>query len=428
MRPPHQHSRINLVELKAQIVKKLGAERSKQYFHYLNRLLSLKVSKGEFDKLCVGIIGRENIPLHNQFIRSILRNACGQGGPPPSIHKDDVLKHEAQVGGKVISADGYQNGSHIGMTQALSSPGSSNGGDMLPVSPRKARSGNRDRRTGERRSALGPNGKINFSSQVSMMTNQSNEFNVIVANGDINPPHIGRHLQHHQGHAQLEKNENENEIPMPHPAKLSGVGRSSDGPSPVHNKDNLKLVVREDGKQVSSRISLEAPLGVPLFPVSVGGARRNLPPESTLRCIGTFSDGALLDSLTLRERMEQITVTQEIEGVSVDCANILNHGLDSYLKRLITSCVEIVGSRSGHELTRNNTHKLHHHMKLINGVRPAHHYQMLGSGKPWEVQEQRTYYPISLQDFRVAMELNPRQLGEDWPLLLEKICTRAFEE
>ncbi|XP_073015384.1 uncharacterized protein [Primulina eburnea] len=425
MRPPYQHSRINLVELKAQIVKKLGAERSKQYFYYLNKLLSLKVSKGEFDKLCVGIIGRENIPLHNQFIRSILRNACGQSGPPPSIHKDDVLKHETQVGGKAISADGYQNGSHIGMVQASSSPGSSNGGDVLPVSPRKARSGNRDRRNGERRSALGPNGKTNFASQVST-SNQSNEFNVILENGDINPPHIGRPVQHHQGLVQLEKNENE--IYVPQQAKISGVRRSSDGLSPVYNKDHLELVVREDGKQLSSRISLEAPLGVPLCSVSVGGARRTLPPESTLRCIGTFSDGALLDSLTLRERMEQITMTQEIEGVSVDCANILNHGLDSYLKRLITSCVGLVGSRSGHELTRNNTHKLHHHMKLINGVLPAHHYQMLGSGKPVEVQEQRTHYPISLQDFRVAMELNPSQLGEDWPLLLEKICTRAFEE
>ncbi|THG07917.1 hypothetical protein TEA_021089 [Camellia sinensis var. sinensis] len=29
--------------------------------------------------------------------------------------------------------------------------------------------------------------------------------------------------------------------------------------------------------------------------------------------------------------------------------------------------------------------------------------------------------PISLLDFKVAMELNPQQLGEDWPLLLEKI-------
>jgi hypothetical protein len=26
------------------------------------------------------------------------------------------------------------------------------------------------------------------------------------------------------------------------------------------------------------------------------------------------------------------------------------------------------------------------------------------------------------------MELNPQQLGEDWPLLLEKICTRPSEE
>jgi hypothetical protein len=31
-------------------------------------------------------------------------------------------------------------------------------------------------------------------------------------------------------------------------------------------------------------------------------------------------------------------------------------------------------------------------------------------------------------DFKVAMELNPQQLGEDWPLLLEKICMHSFED
>ena len=67
-------------------------------------------------------------------------------------------------------------------------------------------------------------------------------------------------------------------------------------------------------------------------------------------------------------------------------------------------------------------------MKLINGVKPGHQFLMQHSGKTMEVQEQRSQSPISLQDFRVAMELNPQKLGEDWPMLLEKICTHAFEE
>ncbi|KAI3455175.1 hypothetical protein Pfo_011838 [Paulownia fortunei] len=426
MKPPYQHSRINLDELKAQIVKKLGPEGSKQYFYYLHRFLSLKLSKVEFNKLCLRILGQENILLHNQFIRSILRNACSAKAPPSASHKDDVLKHVTHVGGKEISSDGYQqNGSHISMTQASGSPGLSNGGDMLPVSPRKARTVFRDRRSGDRRSALGPNGKASLAPQLSTAS-QSRDFNVILENGDLNPPEIGRPVHHHQGLMQQSENESENLVH--HPAKMPVVRRSPDGSAPVYSKDQTELVVRNDGREASARSPLRAPLGVPLCPVSIGGARRALPPASSSRFIGTFNDGALLDSHTLREQMEHIAEAQGLEGVSVDCANILNHGLDSYMKGLIRSCIELVGARSGHEFTKNNAHKHHTHMKLINGVKPGHQYQMQNSGAHLEVQEQKIHCPISLQDFKVAMELNPRQLGEDWPLLLEKICTHAFEE
>lgn len=371
MQPPHNQSRINLAELKAQLVKKLGAEGSKQYFYYLSRFLSLKLNKVEFNKLCVRTIGRENIPLHNQLIRSILKNACTAKTPPAIGQKDD-LKNSAQLGGKEISGDVYQqNGSHSGLP---------NGGDMLPLSPRRART------RGRTRSALGPNGKTSFAT-----ANQSSDFNVVLENGDLNPPnHVMPH-QHHQ-------------------ALIQQKGHES--------KDQIELVVGDNAKEASARSPLRAPLGVPFYPVNIGGAHR--PSGSS-----TLNDIALLDSLTLRERMEEIALMQGLEGgVSLDCGNILNHGLDTYLKGLIRSCIELVGSRSGHELVKNKGH-----MKLINGVKPGQQYQIQNSGrKALELPENRNYCPISLQDFRVAMELNPQKLGEDWPLLLEKICTHAFEE
>lgn len=427
MQPPHHHSRISLAELKAQIVKKLGPEGSKQYFYFLNRFLSLKLSKVEFNKLCLRIIGRENIPLHNQLIHSILRNACSAKTPPPANQKDDVLKHGIQLGGKDILADGYQqNGTHTNAAQASGSPGLSNGSDMLPLSPRKVRTITRgDRRTGDRRSALGPNGKASFVPQLPAAT-QSSDFNVVLENGNLNPPDMGRPLQHHQG--LMQQSGNENEILVSNAAKMSIVRRSPDVSAPSCSKDQAELVARDDGKEASARSPLRAPLGVPLCPVSIGGARRALPLSSSSRCIGASNNGALLDCLTLRERMQQIALIQGLEGVSVDSANILNHGLDAYMKGLIRSCIELVGSRSGHELTKNNTNKHPGYLKLINGVKPGHQFQMQHNGKALEVQEQRTHCPISLQDFRVAMELNPRKLGEDWPLLLEKICTHAFEE
>ncbi|KAH6819538.1 hypothetical protein C2S51_003141 [Perilla frutescens var. frutescens] len=422
MQPPRHHSRINLAELKAQIVKKLGPDGSKLYFYYLDSFLSLKLSKVEFNKLCLSIIGRENIPLHNQLIHSILRNACSAKTPPPANQKDDVLKHGLQLGGKDISADGYhQNGSHTNVAQATGSPGLSNGGDMLPLSPRKVRTGNRR----DRRSALGPNGKASFAPQLPAAT-QFGDFNVVLENGDLNPPDMGRPPQHPQG--LMQQSGNENDILISNAARVSIVGRSPDVSAPSCSKDRTQLVVRDDGKEASARSPLQAPLGVPLCHVSIGGARRALPLSSGSRCVGTSNDVALLDSLTLRERMEQIALIQGLEGVSVDSANILNHGLDAYMKGLIRSCIELVGSRSGHELTKNNANKHPNYLKLINGVKPGHQFQMQHSGNTLEVQEQRTHCPISLQDFRVAMELNPRKLGEDWPLLLEKICTHAFEE
>lgn len=424
MQPPHQRSRIHLDELKAQIVKKLGPEGSKQYFYYLQRFLSLKLSKVEFNKLCLRVLGRENIPLHNQLIRSILRNACCAKSPPPASQKDDASKHGTLIGSQEIASDGYQqNGSHIGMAQASGSPGLSHGGDMLLVSPRKARSGSRDKRSGDRRSALGPNGKTSFP-QLSTAAQP------IMENGVLNPPDSGRPVQ---------QAEDERENVVSHPAKTPVVRRSLDGPADVHSKEQMELVVRNDRKAASFRSPLQAPLGVPLCPVSIGGACRALPAASSSRSIGTLDDGTLLDSHALRDRMEHIALGQGLEGVSMDCANVLNHGLDSYIKGLLRSCIELVGARSGHELTKNNALKNHAPVKLINGVKPGHQYHMPNSSThqyqmpnngahQYQMQEQKILSPISLQEFKVAMELNPRQLGEDWPLLLEKICTHAFEE
>ncbi|XP_020578680.1 uncharacterized protein LOC110023545 [Phalaenopsis equestris] len=75
-------SRVDLGELKSQLAKRLGAVRAQRYFGYLHRLLSQKLSKPDFNKLCFLTLGRENLPLHNHLIRSLLRNACQAKVPP----------------------------------------------------------------------------------------------------------------------------------------------------------------------------------------------------------------------------------------------------------------------------------------------------------------------------------------------------------
>lgn len=414
MQPPHQHSRNNLAELKAQTIRKLGQERSKEYFNYLIRFLSLKLSKVEFSKqfskLSLRIIGRVNIPLHNEFISSILKNASTAEMQPPSDQS-------------------RQNGSNPTIKRAPR-PSSLLNSDILPLSTQRTSTGIRDwkvRILGDRRNVLEPNCKTNFASQQSSITHSGN-FNVVLDNGYSSPANNHSPVQHHQGLTQQGENKGEVLGNGDHPAKLPVIQRSPGGPVSLHRKDHNELLVREDGKEVCARNLLRAPLGIPICAPSVRGSYRALPLASNSRRASSFSSGGLSDNITLREQMEQIAAAQGLEGVSMDCANAVNNGLDAYLKCLIRSCVELVGARSYNEPKKNISQK--HGVKLVNGFRPGHHHhQMQSTSRPLEIaQEHSSHCPISLLDFRVAMELNPQQLGEYWPLLLEKICTHAFEE
>ena len=54
--------------------------------------------------------------------------------------------------------------------------------------------------------------------------------------------------------------------------------------------------------------------------------------------------------------------------------------------------------------------------KIYNGVWPGHSMPMQSTGMSMEVaQKARSQPPISLQEFKVAMELNPQQLGKIGP-------------
>lgn len=288
---PQQGSRIDLVELKAHLVKKIGAERFKKYFYYLNRFLSQKLTKTDFDKSCFHLLGKENLPLHNQLIRSILKNACrATSAPGPTESRED---HNASVWSNRV----------------------------LPISPRKARSGIR----GERKAPGGSS-------------------RVVTDNGETKPPFL-------------------------------------------------------------------APLGIPFCPASIGGSRKARAAGSSF----FYDNGGLSDSEMLRKRMDQIASLEGIGGgVSMECANTVNNMLDVYLKRLIKSSVDLVGSR-GPQINKQLARG-----KGINGIWPANHV----------IHEQRLRCSksISLLDFKVAMELNPRQLGEDWPLFLEKISMKFSDK
>ncbi|MED6159620.1 hypothetical protein PIB30_043908 [Stylosanthes scabra] len=135
---PQKSSRIDLAEFKAHIVKKVGADKSKKNFYYLNRFLSQKLGKNNFDKLCFRVLRRENISLHNRFISSILKNACQAKFPSP-VQPSSTPKLVAQSGTNFQSQN--QNASIWS-------------NEVLPVSPRKVRFGILDRKHKDRPSPL----------------------------------------------------------------------------------------------------------------------------------------------------------------------------------------------------------------------------------------------------------------------------------
>ncbi|GAA0163609.1 hypothetical protein LIER_19430 [Lithospermum erythrorhizon] len=323
MQPPQHRSRINLAELKEQIKRRLGPERSKQYFYYLNRLLCLKLNKVEFNHLCVRIVGRDNIIFHNRFIRSILKNACSAKTPPPA-HDSDVAKAPVKVGEKGASSDNYHK---IPDFQASTSLGFSNG-DILPHLPVSPRKGKTDRRGGDLLSVHGHNDKIDSASQ-QLQTSRSNP---TLENGVLSVHDTQRSLGHHQCIVHQLDNGRENFSYQA--AKCSNIKRSLNGPVSVHSKDQIVASIREDHRDMHARGSLQAPIGIPFFPVSVGRARRSSSLSTSFKCISASSFGALLDSVTLRERMEQIARTQGFEGVSIDGANLLKDGLNCYFFRI----------------------------------------------------------------------------------------------
>lgn len=407
-----QSSRIDLVDLKTQVVKRLGVERSKLYFYYLDRFLSQKLNKVEFDKLCCRVLGRENLSLHNQLIRSILKNAFQAKIPPPSICQDpqSSLRRE----------DGHEQSLSVIPNQNPNVSVWSNG--VLPLSPRKVRSGIRDRKFKDRPSPLGPNGKVDCLSH-SAGTEESGR-KVIRENGELTPRNYQRPLQHIRSVTRPPEDEKEGSIQQP-------ISKYR-----VHGKDQTLVPVleeREDMEQVhildSARNPLVAPLGIPFCSPSIGGGTRSLPVGSNGDYVSCYDYGQLFDSETLKKRMEQIAAGQGIGGVSQECANILNSSLDVYLKQLIRSCVELVGARSVNVPKGHPLQKLQVPGRVSIGMSPSkNHLATRGSSSVvGGMQEESSPCSISVLDFKAAMELKPQQLGEDWPLLLEKISMRSYE-
>lgn len=239
--------------------------------------------------------------------------------------------------------------------------------DVFPQSPRKGRTPNlRDRKFRDRPSPLGPHGKV----------------------ADSVPK-----VQEQQSATEL----------------LSVGSRPPVEVNSVEEGEEVEQAAGSPG--IHSRSPVRAPLGI-----SFGGKRKSLTHGTTSfsNTETCHSSGVLPDFHSLKKRLEQ---KLEAEGltVSTDCVNLLNNGLDVYMKQLIKPSIEMAASRLERKLP--NQVNSHQGISVLNGMRHSR-----------SVQKPDKSFSASLLDFRVAMELNPSLVGEDWPLQLEKISMRASED
>jgi hypothetical protein len=148
---------------------------------------------------------------------------------------------------------------------------------------------------------------------------------------------------------------------------------------------------------------IQAPLGIQLRHGSFGVAQIPLPlasvssKDTSNTCI---KDGELYDTLSMKKRTDKVAGANGLEGVSIECANLLNNGIDVFMKQLIGSCIELVRARSRHGKLRHETLKQQLCRKLINGVSVHNHVPGQSSVIPPETNS------ISMQDLKAVIEFH----------------------
>lgn len=367
-----QSTRIDLREIKSKIVKRIGPDRAKKYFQNLERFLSSKLSKNEFDKLCLAALDRENLSLHNHLVRSILHNACAASGPPASCASKligDVTSSEYTVVPPVWNGDTLNQ--HVKDKQPLSK-------------------------------------SVNTLTQHSPMNHHGD--NVTRENGAPYLLDPKRHTQVQQSehvepltkHSRVEKT----------PLFFYGSPHSN-GPSSVDARETMEEeIIHHAQGLVQAPIGIQfgaATSGRTLIPSSLGSVTSD---DSSINC---YELGELCDTLSLRMKMEKTAEVEGLEGVSIECANLLNNGVDVFLKQLIGSCVELAGTGCQHGKLSHAALKQKLFRKLINGVSLQNQAHMQGGITPPGTRS------ISMQDLKTVSELNPHLLGRNASVLLEKI-------
>lgn len=102
-----ESSRVDTIDLQSRLLKRLGRQRAERYLFNLTKLLTLKLTKHDFDRLCYSTIGKENIALHNLLIKSIIQNACKF--LDPHVTSKQTTTGNSRIGTCKLSTDKFGN-------------------------------------------------------------------------------------------------------------------------------------------------------------------------------------------------------------------------------------------------------------------------------------------------------------------------------
>ncbi|KAJ1279101.1 hypothetical protein BS78_04G129900 [Paspalum vaginatum] len=354
-----QSTRVNLGEIKLKLVKRIGPEQSKKYFEHLQRFLSLRLSKTVFDKLCLTTLGHENILLHNHLIYSILHNACHASGPPTvSAPKSTGVAKDSN---------------HVLIPTVL----------------------------------ISDNGDVRRQHVKDHYT-QSKNVDVLQENDVVHSTNLKRFTQPQQS-----------ELLEPLSKRLrveNAYSNLSDSPNSncpgVASRENMEAIAEH------AQDPITAPLGFTFCSGHFGWNWKTLTLSSTAgsdSSLCCYDLGQLCDTSSLRQRMGRIAETEGLDGVSLDCANSLNNGIDFFLKQLIGSCIELDRARSQHDRINHMVLKQRLSQKLINGVQLQNQVHDRSAITCPQISS------ISLHDLKALSVLNPQLLGVNTSLLREKM-------
>lgn len=420
--------RTNLGDLKKKLLSILGAQVEGQYWALLRGYFAFKLTRTELDVLVPKTIGRDNLWLHNRFIRAIYNNAVSREAPPEERRgeKGKRGKKPPPVALPPLSREDESEDEQGSVKREVKANG------ILSHEPGRA-------------ARVGKRSKENKRKRVEPVWEQKE-----AVESRLLPEPGGAVLSGETGEGTptpiLKKRRKDRERRREKKGPLEEAEtptRKAATPPPASGAEdrNSQDDVSEDDVVMLSREPVRPPLGIPFRAPSVGrslllrlpqkGAPRNqysVLGEPYENCL---DGGELPQRPVLHRRMAAIaSAGGGLQSVSKESVELMEHALDYYLKSIMGTCVQLARARRRRERDTRVEKVPDSSLgpALGGGVCPLPgtssgigEAARLCTGGPEEgVRDEDEL--ISVKDLMTAVEINPQLLGDELAINLERIA------